>query len=248
MNGSAIEGRAQPMKSSTPWRIIRTMTSGLVKRPTPTTGLAVNSRMPLTSASCAASSLKREGPEQSSQVPCARSQQVRQIAIHVDEFAHFGVGKAEIADGLVERDAQRQRHRVADRVAHVRDDLAGKARAVLEAAAVFVGALVGGAAEEMLEDAEAMRAVEADQIETRDTRSLGGVDEPAPQVSDVGLVHRAGLHRIVGEGADRQGGRRQRHLLGVEVRAVDAGIGELDAGQRAVRFIASAMRASAGMS
>ena len=42
-----MEGRAQPMKSSVPWRIIRAMTSGEVKRPTPTTGRVVRSRMPL---------------------------------------------------------------------------------------------------------------------------------------------------------------------------------------------------------
>ena len=38
-NGSAIDGRAAPTKSSTPSRIIRTIVSGEVKRPTPTTGL-----------------------------------------------------------------------------------------------------------------------------------------------------------------------------------------------------------------
>ena len=73
-NGSAMEGRAQPMKSSTPCRTSRAIRSGEVKRPTPTTGFAVSSRMPVMRVSCAASSLKRLGPEQSSHVPCARSQ------------------------------------------------------------------------------------------------------------------------------------------------------------------------------
>ncbi|EKD59792.1 MAG: hypothetical protein ACD_54C01132G0004 [uncultured bacterium] len=72
-NGSAIDGRAQPMKSSVPCRTIRAITSGLVNRPTPTTGRLVSSRMPFTRVSCAASSLNRLGPEQSSHVPCARS-------------------------------------------------------------------------------------------------------------------------------------------------------------------------------
>ena len=40
-NGSAIDGRAAPMKSSTPRRIWLTIVSGEVKRPTPTTGLLV---------------------------------------------------------------------------------------------------------------------------------------------------------------------------------------------------------------
>ena len=38
-NGSAIDGRAAPIRSSTPSRIIRTIVSGEVNRPTPTTGL-----------------------------------------------------------------------------------------------------------------------------------------------------------------------------------------------------------------
>ena len=39
-NGSAIEGRAAPMMSSTPARIKATMSSGLVRRPLPTTGMS----------------------------------------------------------------------------------------------------------------------------------------------------------------------------------------------------------------
>ena len=72
--GSAIEGRAQPMKSSVLVRSIFAITSGEVKRPTPTTGLSVRDLMPVTSSYCAASSLNREGPEQSSHAPGARSQ------------------------------------------------------------------------------------------------------------------------------------------------------------------------------
>ena len=45
--GSAIEGRAQPMMSSWPDLITRTISSGSVKRPTPTTGTLA---MRLTSA------------------------------------------------------------------------------------------------------------------------------------------------------------------------------------------------------
>ena len=72
-NGSAIDGRAQPMKSNVPDVIIFAMTSGLVKRPTPTIGLSVSSWIPLTNSCCAASSVNLDGPEQSSQVPCAKS-------------------------------------------------------------------------------------------------------------------------------------------------------------------------------
>ena len=41
-NGSAMEGRAPPIRSSTPRRTIETMVSGEVKRPTPTTGRSVS--------------------------------------------------------------------------------------------------------------------------------------------------------------------------------------------------------------
>ena len=41
-NGSAIDGRAEPIMSSTPSRIIRTIVSAEVKRPTPTTGFVVS--------------------------------------------------------------------------------------------------------------------------------------------------------------------------------------------------------------
>ena len=47
-NGSAIDGRAAPMRSITPSRTNRTMRSGDVKRPTPTTGLLVRSESPRT--------------------------------------------------------------------------------------------------------------------------------------------------------------------------------------------------------
>ncbi len=40
--GSAIEGRAAPIRSSTPRAIWETMVSGEVKRPTPTTGFVVS--------------------------------------------------------------------------------------------------------------------------------------------------------------------------------------------------------------
>ena len=73
-NGSAIEGRAQPMKSRVPDLSCLTITSGLVKRPTPTTGLLVSDLIPETSSYWAASSLNRDGPEQSSHAPCAKSQ------------------------------------------------------------------------------------------------------------------------------------------------------------------------------
>ena len=44
--GSAMEGRAAPIRSRSPFWIWRTMASGEVKRPTPTTGFVVRALSP----------------------------------------------------------------------------------------------------------------------------------------------------------------------------------------------------------
>ena len=58
-NGSAIDGRAAPIRSSMPRLIWLTISSGDVKRPTPTTGLEVNGLTKLTRGSCAPCSQNR---------------------------------------------------------------------------------------------------------------------------------------------------------------------------------------------
>ena len=57
--GSAIDGRAAPIRSSIPLLICRTISSGEVKRPTPTTGLDVSGLTKLFRGSCAPCSLNR---------------------------------------------------------------------------------------------------------------------------------------------------------------------------------------------
>ena len=64
-NGSAIDGRAAPIRSQTPLRMISAMRSGSVSRPTPTIGFAVASRTRAVRSSCQPSAKKREGPESS---------------------------------------------------------------------------------------------------------------------------------------------------------------------------------------
>ncbi len=233
-NGSAIEGRAQPMKSSTPWRTMRTIVSGEVKRPTPTTGFDDNARNAAHQALLRRLLLEARGTRAILPGAVGEVPEIGQVGVHGHEIAHLGIGEAEIADRLVEGDAQRDRHGVADHVAHVGDHLADEAGAVLERAAIFVGALVGRPRQEMLEDTEAVGAVETDQVEAGGPAAPRRVGEPAAQVGDVLLVHRPRGDGIVGEGADRQRGGRERHLLRVHVRPVDAGISELDAGERAV--------------
>jgi hypothetical protein len=86
----------------------------------------------------------------------------------------------------------------------------------------------------VLYDAEAMRAIDVDEIKTGGLCAFGGGAMPAPEVSDVLFVHRTRLHRIVGEGDDRQMHRPERYLARVEIRAVHAVVAELRSGQRAV--------------
>ena len=164
--------------------ICRTIASGEVKRPTPTTGLEVSALMPRTRSSCAPSGLKREVPEHCFPRAMRQIPQIGQIAVHLDEIAHFGVGKAQ-RSGLVQRQAQGDRHFALGLLARVLDHLAQKPRAVFQAAAVFIGALIGGAAQEMLKDAKAMRAVKADQVKPRLLAAAKGVAEPAAQVRDI---------------------------------------------------------------
>ena len=62
-NGSAMEGRAAPIRSQAPLRTISAIRSGSVRRPTPTIGLVVASRTRAVVSSCQPSAKKREGPE-----------------------------------------------------------------------------------------------------------------------------------------------------------------------------------------
>ena len=203
-NGSAIDGRAAPMKSRMPCFTCRTIMSGEVKRPTPTTGFGVSCLMPRIRSSCAPSGLKREVPEQASQVPWAKSQRSGSSACMATRSRSSALVKPERARHLVERQAHRDGAGVAHLVARVRDQLLQQPRAVLERAAIFVRALIGARREEMLDHAEAMRAIEAEDVVARPLRAAVGQLVPVAQVADVLLVHGAGLHRIAGEGEDRQ--------------------------------------------
>src|SRR6185369_8267121 len=94
--------------------------------------------------------------------------------------------------------------------------------------------LIGRGREKVLDDAKAMRAIEADKVKARLLGALEGIAMPAPEIANVLLVHRPRLHRIIGKGADRQSRGPAWHLFGIEVRAIDAGISELDTGKRAI--------------
>jgi hypothetical protein len=63
MNGSAMLGRAAPIRSQAPDSTISAIRSGVVRRPTPTIGFAVASRTCPVHSSCQPSAKKRDAPE-----------------------------------------------------------------------------------------------------------------------------------------------------------------------------------------
>ena len=96
--------------------------------------------------------------------------------------------------------------------------------------------MVGYGREEVLENPEPMRAIEADQVEACCPAPLGGIYKPTPQIANVLFVQCTRLYRIIGEGSDRHCGWRKRHFFGVKVGAVDTRVSELNAGECAVLF------------
>ena len=72
-----------------------------------------------------------------------------------------------------------------------------QAGAVFERAAIFIGALIGGARQELLENAEPMAGIDIDEIVAGVLGAQGGGAMGAAQIADVGLVHGARLDRIV---------------------------------------------------
>ena len=99
-------------------------------------------------------------------------------------------------DQLIGGKADRNRAAVADRLLGVLDQLAQQARAVFEAAAIFVDAVVLAALEELLRDRQIVRRIDIDDVEPGLLRAERGIAMPSPQVADVLLVHRARLHRM----------------------------------------------------
>ena len=162
--------------------------------------------------------------------------EIRQVRMHFDEIAHLGIGKPQITHHFIQREAQGQPHGIAHRIAHIVHNFAHETRPVFQRSTVFVGPVVGDRGQEMLENPEPVRAIKTDQVKPCSLRPLARVHEPAAQVADVLFVHAAGIDRVIGKGPDRHAGHGQRHFARVEIGPVDAGIGQLDAGQRTARF------------
>jgi hypothetical protein len=143
-------------------------------------------------------------------------------------------------------DAEEQRHRVRDGAADEIDDLEGKPRAVLEAAAVFVGARVGDRGEEFVEEV-AVRVVDLDGVEPGFQGALRGGDEGGFEVLDVGFGHgfghgeacrvrdRAGGFDVIGPAVGGFAGGVARAEPGGDGAGFAAGVAELDADVLALR-------------
>ncbi len=233
-NGSAIDGRAAPIRSITPSRISRTIVSGEVSQPMPTTGFDV---------SCfeAAEVLLRPGlmgeargarvvgPEADHDVP-----DVGQLADEREQLLDLGPLDALLTEQLVDDEPARDGRAALALLERVLEHLAEQARAVLERPAVLVVAQVVAAGEEVLERRQPVRRVDVDEVVARAKRPLHRLPVASAEVADVLTAHRPRLHRLVG--GDRQVRRAERRDPSVEVPFGHAVVHELDPGERAVRM------------
>jgi len=125
----------------------------------------------------------------------------------------------------------RDRAATGDLLDGVLDELAQQPHAVDQRAAVFVVAQVVAPGQEVLRPGEPVAGVDVDQVIAGLQAAADRGAVPLPQLCDVGLGHRPGLHGV--RPVDRQVRRTQGDLAAGEVRGVHAVVGQLDAGQRA---------------
>ena len=165
--GSAIEGRAAPMKSSMPRLICETMVSGEVKRPTPTTGLRRQLLDEGDEGLLVALLGEARGHEIVAPVADVDVPEVGQLGQHLDDRREPSPSQVmpSAPDQLVDREAHGDGAGVADRLLGVLDQLAQQAHAVLQAAAVFVGALVAAARRKCDGERAVVAGIDIDDVE-----------------------------------------------------------------------------------
>ena len=117
-------------------------------------------------------------------------------------------------------------------LAGVLEDLAQQPGAVLDAAAVLVGAVVVAPGQEVVQTADGVAGVDVDDVVVGLQRAADRLAVPVPHVGDVGLGHLAGLDRVVVPRHHRQVLRAERRFPADQVRAVEAVVRQFDAGQR----------------
>ena len=119
-----------------------------------------------------------------------------------------------------------------DRLLGLFEDLAQQAHAILEAATIFVAAVVVTAREEVRQHRDGVRGVEIDDVIANLLGAHRRLAVPTPEGSDVFLVHGPCLDRLVVDANPVR--RRQRHLAAEAVGGVVAVVDQFDAGERAV--------------
>ena len=158
--------------------------------------------------------------------------QVRQLGQHRDHVARLALRRDAVRPHhLVGREPHRDAAGVADRVLGILDHLAEQPHAVLQAAAIFVGAGVAAALQEVHGQRQVMPGIDVDDIVSGLARADRRLAVPAAEVADVLAVHGARLERVV---ARHLVDRPDRHLAAVEVGGGRAVVIELDRRQRAV--------------
>ena len=158
---------------------------------------------------------------------------VRQLADEREELLDLGALETGRADQLVDDDPAGHRGPAVDLRERVLEDLPQQPRAVRQAAAVLVLAVVVAAREEVLDRRQAVRGVDVDQVVARLQRARDRLPVPAPQVGDVVDRHAPRLHRLAVH--DREVRRAERRDPAVGIGRGHPAVGQLDAGERAVR-------------
>ncbi len=182
--GSAIEGLAAPMKSTTPRLTIAAIVSRLVNRQTPTTGLLVRVLTNATEASCQPSPRKREVC-MSFALPTLTSRRSGTSARVSTTTRHCSSPRTAGAPFFLDAEAQGDGAAAGGLVHHRLAGLAQQVQAVVEAAAVFVRAPVDPRRQEVREHRDAVTGIDVDEI----VAGLEGASDalPVPQ-ADVAEV------------------------------------------------------------
>ncbi len=136
------------------------------------------------------------------------------------------------ADQLVDADPAGDRGAAVHLLQRVLEDLAQQPRAVRDAAAVLVGAVVVAAREEVLDHGQPVARVHVHQVVAGPQRAVDALPVPAPQIVDVAAVHAPGLHGIGALHGEVRGAHRR--LAAVQVGRDHPRVGQLDPGQRPV--------------
>ena len=197
--GSAIEGRAAPMKSRMPRLICDTMRVGRGEASDADHGLGGQPLDESREGLLRALWPKREVVESFDHGLTIDVPEIGQLGQHGHHIATLGVaGDSAIAQQFVDGEAHRDGAGIAHRLLRLLDDLAEQAHAVLEAAAIFIDAVVAPALQEMHRQRQIVAGVAVDDVETGLPGAQRRLAMPAPIVADILLVHGPRLRRVIG--------------------------------------------------